>query len=204
MTDINVWMVIALVAVPAAGLAGAAVSAALITRKQKKREQKKERKHTQMKFAQEQKHMQMHFAAEHFPPLSGGQFSGRRLPEAGAYEETGVLGTGRGETSVFGAGFSPPPAILIRRQTGTRADIRGPLFLIGKDRQRADLHMEGNDAVSRIHAGIVCKDGRYYLIDRNSTNGTWLNGRRLEAGEEALLEPGDRIRLADEELDFWL
>ena len=78
------------------------------------------------------------------------------------------------------------------------------MFLIGKDRQRADLHMEGNDAVSRIHAGIVCKDGQYYLIDRNSTNGTWLNGRRLEAGEEAQLEPGDRITLADEELDFWL
>ena len=192
MTDINVWMVIALAAVPAAGLAGAAVSAALITRKQKKREQKKERKHTQMKFAQEQKHMQMHFAAE------------TGVLRAGAYREIGIRGAGCGETSVFGAGFSPPPAILIRRQTGTRADIRGPLFLIGKDRQRADLHMEGNDAVSRIHAGIVCKDGRYYLIDRNSTNGTWLNGRRLEAGEEALLEPGDRIRLADEELDFWL
>ena len=70
--------------------------------------------------------------------------------------------------------------------------------------KRADFWIADNEAVSRIHAGIVCKGDEYYLIDRNSTNGTYLNERRIESGQEVLLKPGDRIKLADEELDFWL
>lgn len=33
--------------------------------------------------------------------------------------------------------------------------------------------------VSRRHAQIVCEDGRYYLVDLHSTNGTWLNRQKL-------------------------
>lgn len=58
--------------------------------------------------------------------------------------------------------------------------------------------ISGNSAVSRRHAVIIKRGNAYYLKDTKSTNGTFLNGKRLEAEEEALLSDGDEFVLADE------
>ncbi|MGB7338396.1 MAG: FHA domain-containing protein [Phototrophicaceae bacterium] len=49
--------------------------------------------------------------------------------------------------------------------------------------------------VSRIHAEIFYRDGKYYVRDLNSTNGTWVNNIKLVHGEEAELLNGDSLRL---------
>lgn len=54
--------------------------------------------------------------------------------------------------------------------------------------------------LSRKHAEIVLVDGRWLLRDCGSANGTYLNGRRVEA--DTVLTSGDRIRLGDTELVF--
>lgn len=57
---------------------------------------------------------------------------------------------------------------------------------------------EGNDlilphrTVSARHAVIRESLGRYYIRDLGSTNGTWLNGNRIES--EQPLRPGDELR----------
>lgn len=48
-------------------------------------------------------------------------------------------------------------------------------------------------AVSRQHCRIALVDGRYTLEDLGSTNGTWLNRRRLAPGVVYPLLKGDRI-----------
>lgn len=48
-----------------------------------------------------------------------------------------------------------------------------------------------DDTVSSRHAIITFKEGRFYIRDLNSTNGTFLNGIRLD--KEALLSDGDYI-----------
>jgi hypothetical protein len=59
-----------------------------------------------------------------------------------------------------------------------------------------------NDArVSSTHATIARKGERYTIRDDESTNGTWLNGARLEGIGE--LANGDRIEMGDTELRFW-
>jgi len=50
--------------------------------------------------------------------------------------------------------------------------------------------------ISRRHALIAWKDNQFYLYDRNSRNGTWLNGRRLPPGQFVPLHHGDRISFA--------
>ena len=65
-----------------------------------------------------------------------------------------------------------------------------------------DYCVKGNSAVSRKHATIINRDDEFYLIDCKSTNGTFLNNDRLQEGEEALLEDGDKIMLADEEFEI--
>lgn len=49
--------------------------------------------------------------------------------------------------------------------------------------------------VSRLHAKLLYAEGRFYLKDMGSTNGTWLNQQRLELYEILPIQRGDQIRL---------
>ena len=52
--------------------------------------------------------------------------------------------------------------------------------------------------LSRIHCSLVWEDGRFYLRDEHSSNGTWLNEQKLtDSGAMWPLHGGDLIRLAD-------
>ena len=116
--------------------------------------------------------------------------------------ETSVLGGGAGETSVLGGGAMQPMATLIRKKNGETANITKPLFIIGKERQKVDFCVPDNNSVSRNHANIICKGGVYYLVDKNSTNYTFVNGNKLNPNQEVKLNSGDKIKLADEEFEF--
>jgi hypothetical protein len=56
-----------------------------------------------------------------------------------------------------------------------------------------------NPRVSRKHALIQVKEGRFVIQDLHSTAGTLVNGRRIRS---MVLEPGDVIRLAEAELVY--
>jgi hypothetical protein len=50
------------------------------------------------------------------------------------------------------------------------------------------------------HARVYDREGRVYLEDMNSTNGTYVNGRRVSTQE--LLRADDRIRIGDTEFRY--
>ena len=50
-------------------------------------------------------------------------------------------------------------------------------------------------SVSRIHCKFVEKEGRPAILDMNSTNGTFLNGLPVKAGEILEIEKNDEIHL---------
>jgi diguanylate cyclase (GGDEF)-like protein len=56
-----------------------------------------------------------------------------------------------------------------------------------------------SDSISRRHAGIEIRAGGYYLIDRHSTNGTYVND---ELVQECQLRRGDQIKIGDTILKF--
>ena len=49
-----------------------------------------------------------------------------------------------------------------------------------------------DDTVSRRHAELFAEEGRWLLRDLGSSNGTWVNGRRVV---EAEVRPGDVLHL---------
>ena len=49
--------------------------------------------------------------------------------------------------------------------------------------------------LSQNHCVIEYADGAYTLTDRNSANGTFVNGRRLLPGVKTPIRDGDQIRL---------
>jgi len=69
--------------------------------------------------------------------------------------------------------------------------------------QRADLQLE-HPELSRIHALVRCVDDRWVLQDNKSLNGTFLEGRRLDAGECCELRNGVTVVMGGFELRFEL
>jgi hypothetical protein len=57
-------------------------------------------------------------------------------------------------------------------------------------------------SISREHAVIVQKEGRLYLRDNASTAGTFLNGKRLQPGEELLLRHNDLVSFGEVIYEF--
>ena len=74
-------------------------------------------------------------------------------------------------------------------------------FIVGKMKTRVDGIVDGA-GVSRIHAMIKEKDGRYYLSDLNSMNGTGINGKLLDTNDTAEIKDGDIISFAGTSLTF--
>lgn len=60
----------------------------------------------------------------------------------------------------------------------------------------ADLRVEGDPRLSRQHATFTARQGRV-RVTNHSAHGTWVNGLRLEAGQDAELADGDVLRLGD-------
>lgn len=68
--------------------------------------------------------------------------------------------------------------------------------LIGKSQGIADILLP-SDTVSRIHASLEMENHKYYIRDRNSKNGTFVNGVRLQINERKEFKEGDCIAFAD-------
>ena len=68
-------------------------------------------------------------------------------------------------------------------------------YVIGKLKAKADICLE-EEGISRIHAKIQKEGEEYYLCDMNSTNGTFINGRRLGVNEKVPLHVSDEIAFA--------
>ncbi len=91
-----------------------------------------------------------------------------------------------------------PKASVEVREGERRTVALGPEpLLIGRDHEN-DVVLD-DPRVSRKHAEIRLRLGRYTLYDLQSTNGTYVNGRRVA---EMVLNDGDRISVAGLELAF--
>lgn len=66
-------------------------------------------------------------------------------------------------------------------------------------REDNDLVLAADDTISRQHCHIIQEDDRYLLIDRNSTNGTHINGVRVR---EAYISPGATIAVGNTHIRF--
>ncbi len=117
-------------------------------------------------------------------------------------EETGVLNDGSSETTVLGGGHNMPTAYLVRKKNNERVTISKPIFKLGKERRKVDYCIADNTNVSRTHADIIFRNGEFFVIDNNATNGTSVNGATVAAGQERRLMNNDTVKLADEEFQF--
>lgn len=102
-----------------------------------------------------------------------------------------------GETVVLSANVVQGPATLVSREPGELATIylQEEITIIGKMETAVDAVINLS-TVSRIHAKIRRQENEYYLSDLNSRNGTTVNGRLLQEGEDYHLQHEDEVDFA--------
>ena len=108
-------------------------------------------------------------------------YAGDQLAESSARPYTGRLVVERGGGLTVGQEYGVGPGLVIGRAASNEIRIE-------------DTYASGR------HARLYDRSGHVYIEDMNSTNGTYVNGRRL--GAQQILQPQDRIRIGDTELRF--
>ena len=93
---------------------------------------------------------------------------------------------------------------LVRKKNNEEIYITKPEFKIGKSHVNADYSIDNNAAISRVHCIIIQRNGVNYIKDNDSTNGTYVDGKKLSQGEEVLLKNNAEVKLGDEEFVFLL
>jgi hypothetical protein len=97
-------------------------------------------------------------------------------------------------------GKAPGKAVVVE---GT--SLKGKSFALGGELtigrgDQCQVKVEDDTYVSSLHARIFARDGSYMVEDLGSTNGTYLNRRRITAPAE--LQRGDRVKVGKTVLEM--
>jgi EAL domain-containing protein (putative c-di-GMP-specific phosphodiesterase class I) len=101
-------------------------------------------------------------------------------------------------TNARRSGLSDPKTVWILASVGTQASnaltvVHPVPFSVGR---KAGCNLQlASRTVSSHHADLTVRDGNLVLIDRNSTNGTYVNGRRIV--DLTILKSDDLVQFAD-------
>ena len=142
---------------------------------------------------------------------------GFQNPEAATYcSKCGALLT-KDEPAETTMQFTPEEGEVDTSPGLEDSGIRGPALVVRSGGGRAGEHflLENESTtvgrspdcdvflddvtVSRRHAQVLRRDGRFVIEDKGSLNGTFLNRRRIESGQ---LEDGDEVQIGKYKLTF--
>ena len=88
--------------------------------------------------------------------------------------------------------------VMIKDRVISEVHVSNKTIRIGRD-PSSDIHLD-NPAVSRLHAEIYRQAHPFFIEDKNSTNGTFVNGSRITWKNG--LNNNDRITIGKHTLVF--
>mgnify|MGYP004499954005 CR=1 FL=1 len=93
---------------------------------------------------------------------------------------------------------APKVLTLISMNTPERVELRitKDEFIIGKKQGVVDGMLTFSRMISRIHCKIIRQGNDYYIMDLRSSNGTFVNGRKIHPEEKVILHNGDVVKIA--------
>jgi hypothetical protein len=107
-------------------------------------------------------------------------------------------------TDWWGTRTLNPESLVTFRVKGFDEGVQIPLeteITLGRSSTAAEVDVDlnpynGNDeGVSRRHAKMVRRDDLIMITDLGSSNGTYINGQKVEVNEERIVRDGDELRL---------
>lgn len=117
-------------------------------------------------------------------------------------EDTGLLTENDDEATGLLQENSVHYPSLYRVLTEETISVNKPVFRLGKERSYVDYFVTNNNAVSRSHADIITRGQKYFVIDLNSKNKTFINGEAIPVQCECEIFDGNRLVLGNEEFIF--
>lgn len=103
-----------------------------------------------------------------------------------------------GATGYMDMGDEPETLYLKYDGNGDRIPIDVHGTTIGRSHKESQYVISGNGNLSRKHIRVYLSGGKAYVEDTNSSNGTFINGNRLDKNETREVSLGDIVMLADE------
>lgn len=123
------------------------------------------------------------------------------LRAASAKPKSGpAQGRPRGRTAEGGRTGRPPKVVVVIDDHGTKLathDLDGQLQIGRADACQIQI---SDTYASQFHARIYGQNGSWYVEDLGSTNGTYVNQRRITAPVE--VKAGDRVRVGKTTLEL--
>lgn len=75
----------------------------------------------------------------------------------------------------------------------SKAELIDGTYIVGSDKRKCHICIE-DIAVSRLHAILSVSDSNVLVRDMNTTNGTFINGVKIDPDKEILLSTGDELK----------
>ena len=89
---------------------------------------------------------------------------------------------------------------LVMRSTNTEEKIiikpKEFPWVVGNSKKSCDFRIN-SQVISRVHTRLGEDNGEFYIEDLNSTNGTFVNDKRLSPHQPVTICKGDRITLSN-------
>lgn len=133
---------------------------------------------------------------EDLQAANGVWLNGRRIYNVTELPRSAQVRIGDFFLHIEGAAFSQPMGptsfgrlIAMHPAGGGPYELNRPTTLVGRGKDCAIIIHD--PSVSRIHTKLTLEDGRITVEDLRSSNGTWVNDRRVDTAE---LRHGDRVR----------
>lgn len=118
--------------------------------------------------------------------------------DLGAPQESIVLGAA--EAAALRARYAKPVRFLVLEgpglPPGSTIEVSAPT-VAGRDAE-SDIRLDGDEFASARHARIDPRADGVWIEDLGSTNGTFINGAKVETAQ--LLRAGDTLRIGQTEL----
>jgi hypothetical protein len=120
-----------------------------------------------------------------------------RLPQ-----ESFILKPERGGTTALGAVSSTGRLVVVKSpalDVGSDVVLNSAPLTVGRGEQN-DVELEADEFASAEHARFDPRRDGVWVNDVGSTNGTYVNGARIE--RQRKLAPGDVVRIGETDLRF--
>ena len=122
-------------------------------------------------------------------------FNRRNIVSQNAYDDSD-------DTVILGCENKKIGYLIGNHQGNTeQIQINKDEFIIGRLKEAVDYDI-ANKTVGKIHAKFMRRDGKFYLIDLESKNGTYIDGTRLSANSSYEVENGATIIFSNVKYTF--
>jgi len=116
----------------------------------------------------------------------------------------------KNQEAVKGVGFEPGEETLILKVNqepylligDRKIDLYKPSILVGRSPDLNDYSVPEALTMGRVHAEFKREEDQVFVIDLNTKNGTYINGKRIESQKTYLLHEGDGIEMGGQVVKF--